>query len=61
MPPKQVAPFLVVAFAKGQVFGIADGEVDLDRVILRNRSEDRRRVDKVAYLQSGLTRDTTDE
>ena len=52
---------LVGAVDKGEIFAVADGEVDLDGVELRDGGEHRLRADEVADLRSGLARDTADE
>ena len=44
-----------------EVLGIADGEVDLDGVELRDGGEDGLRADEVADLRRGLAGDSGDE
>ena len=49
------------AAGEGEVFGIRDGEVDLDGIEGGDAGEDRLRADEVADLRGGLTGDAGDE
>ena len=44
-----------------EIFGVADGEVDLDGIELRDRREDGLRADQIADLRRGLSGDSADE
>ncbi len=56
--PQQVAIPLRGAMGEGQILAVTDGEIDLDRIELRDRGEDRLGIHKIAYLHGGLTGDT---
>ena len=46
---------------ESEILAVADGEVDLDGIELRNRSKHRLRTDKVSDLRGGLSRDPDNE
>ena len=59
---KQIAATAVAArCVKRKIFAVADREIDLDRIELRNRGQHRLRADQISDLRRGLTGDTGNE
>ncbi len=58
---QQVASRFACPRRQRQIFGVADREVDLDGIELRNRGEDRLRADEVSDLRGGLSGHAVDQ
>ena len=58
---KQIAAARTRPLHESEIFAVADGEIDLDGIQLRNRRKHGLRADKVSNLRGGLSRDAGDQ